>query len=192
MLADEGGSGLFVHLLNESPVDRQLQLEVCVWRGGDVLVAAASKDCPLAAHATQSLSCVELFDHFIDLTHAYRFGPPVCDAVVATLYDEDGHQLAQTFYFPQGLSELQERDAALNAEAVALDSQTVQVTLTAKRLAVGVHFDAMGYAADNEFFHLAPNSKKQIILRSNRPRTLSGVVCSINAMADVPLKCIQC
>ena len=189
LLSDEGGNGLFAHLINESGADRQLALEVCAWRGGDVLVASATKDFPLAAHRTRSLSCLELFDHFMDLTHAYRFGPPVCDAVVATLRDVDGRQLAQTFYFPQGMSGFQERDVALHAEAVALDAQTVQVTLTAKRLAIGVHFEVMGFVADDEFFHLAPDTEKRIILRSSRPHDLNGVVCAANSLTAVSLRC---
>ena len=192
LLSDEGGNGLFAHLINESAVDRQLKLEVCAWRGGDVLVATAANDYTLAAHSTRSLSCMELFDHFMDLTHAYRFGPPVCDAVVATLHGHNGQQISQTFYFPQGLSVPQERGAALHAETVALDAQTVQVTLTAKRLAIGVHFDAMGFIAEEDFFHLAPNARKQVILRSSRPRVLSGAVCTANSMVEVPLECVPC
>jgi beta-mannosidase len=192
LFSDEGGNGLMAHLINESPKDRQLELEICAWRSGDVLVASGKEVFNLGAHGAQSLACTDLLGRFLDLTHAYRFGPPVCDAVVATLRTPDGDQVAQTFYFPQGMPALSERDVGLRAEVVPLDAQTLQVTVTARRLAIGVHFDAMGFTADNEFFHLAPNAHMTVLLRSSRPRTLVGVACAINSRTDVPLERAAC
>ena len=44
-----------------------------------------------------------LFDGFLDLSYAYRFGPPAYDVLVATLRTGGGgHELAEAFYFPRG------------------------------------------------------------------------------------------
>jgi beta-mannosidase len=192
LLTDEGGNGLMAHLINESAKELKLELEVCAWKSGEVLVASGKQVFRLRAHGSHSLSCTGLLGRFLDLTHAYRFGPPVCDAVVATLRNVEGEQIAQTFYFPQGMSALSERDAGLHAEVVPMDAQTLQVKVSARRLAIGVHFDAMGFTADNEFFHLAPNAHMTVVLRSNRPRALSGVVCAINSAKDTTLEHASC
>jgi len=192
LLTDEGGNGLMAHLINESAKERQLELEISAWRSGDVLVASGKQVFQLCAHDSHSLSCTDLLGRFLDLTHAYRFGLPVCEVVVATLRDMDGNQVAQTFYFPQGLAALSEHDVGLRAEVVPLDAQTLQVRVFAKRLAIGVHFDVMGFAADNEFFHLAPKEQITVVLRSSRPRILSGVVCAINSMNDAPVELAAC
>jgi len=192
LLTDEGGNGLMAHLINESARDLQLELEVCAWKSGDVLVASGRQFVKLCAHGSHSVSCTGLLGRFLDLTHAYRFGPPVCDAVVATLRNVDGDQIAQTFHFPQGMSALSDRDAGLLAEVVPVDAQTLQVKVSARRLAIGVHFDAMGFTADNEFFHLAPNAHMTVVLRSSRPRALSGVVCAINSATDTTLEHASC
>ncbi|MDE2418788.1 MAG: glycoside hydrolase family 2 protein [Burkholderiales bacterium] len=192
LLSDEGGNGLMAHLINETAKEQQLELEICAWRNGDVLVARGSQVFNLHTRASQSQACTDLLGRFLDLTHAYRFGAPVCDAVVATLRTPDGYQVAQTFYFPQGMSALSERDVGLHAEAVQLDANTLKVNVSTRRLAIGVHFEAMGFTADNEFFHLAPHGQVTVILRSSRPRIFSGVVSAVNSIADAPMEQVAC
>ena len=75
LLTDEGGNGLFAHVVNESGENQNVELEICAWREGDVLVAKGKKEYAMPAHSSQSLSTLDLFDHFLDLTYAYRFGP---------------------------------------------------------------------------------------------------------------------
>ena len=151
MLSDEGVNGLFVHMCNDYPQARQLELEVTAWRGGNVQLASGKKQLRLAAHSAETLACIELFDYFMDLSYAYRFGPLPCDAVVATLKDEQGQQVTQAFYLPAGMGQRSQCDAGLTVQAIMVDEKTVRCHVHAEFLAFAVHFDVPGFQADDDY-----------------------------------------
>jgi beta-mannosidase len=185
LLSDEGGNGLFAHLINETGEDRQVELEVCAWRAGDVRVASARKVLCLQPHSEQSLPCLEIFGHFMDLNYAYKFGPAQCEVVVATLRDDHGKCMAQAFHFPHGLSDRQEVDVGMRVQVTSPDPLTACLTVSTQRIAIGVHFDIPGFQAGDEFFHLAPGMEKVIILKATRPGPMVGSVSAVNSMCIV-------
>lgn len=184
LLTDEGGNGLCAHVINEGEGRQDLNLEIACWRNGDVLVGKGSKALTLEKHSGQTLSCLEVFDYFMDLNFAYRFGPLTCDVVVATLRGDRDEIVAQTFYFPGGIDTREEKTVGLAAQASMLDSCSVEVTLRTERMALGVHFEVPGYSADDEYFHLVPGEDRRVTLRSLTPHPVSGFVHAVNAKAS--------
>ena len=180
-LSDEGVNGLFVHAINEQGKSRQVELELKAWRDGDVLVTSAQKSWNLPARSAQSLPCLNLFDQFMDLGYAYRFGPMPCDAVTATLTDPHGNLLAASFHFPGGLNARPESDVGLSARAFMRDPQTIELTVCTKRLAQSVHIDLPGFHPDDEYFHLEPNGCAQVTLRGTGNAPVSGYVHAVNS-----------
>jgi len=187
LLSDEGGNGLFAHIINETGENRDVELEICAWREGDVLVARGQKKYSMPAHSSCSLSTLEMFEHFLDLTNAYRFGPMTCSAVVATLREQAGNQLAQTFYFPGGLAADREIDIGLSAEFFMTDDRTAEVLVRTKHLAKGIYFEISGFQAEDEFFNLPPHGEHRVILRKTGTRELTGSVHAINSVRDATL-----
>lgn len=189
-ISDEGVNGLFVHMLNEHAEIRTVDLELTAWRGGEVLIARVSRYCKLPARSAQSLSCIALFDNFLDLNHAYHFGPPPCDAVAATLKGSDGALLAQTFFFPEGLSRQPEDDVGLRAHARVhvQDPQTVELTLHTRKLAQAVHMDVPGFAADDDYFHMAPDTERRVTLRGRARQPFSGFVHALNSTRSAQIE----
>ena len=80
----------------------------------------------------------------------------------------------------------------LSARAFIRDAQTIELTVCTKRLAQSVHFDLPGFQADNEYFHLEPNSCIQVTLRGSGDASISGYVHALNsarsARIDVVVK----
>lgn len=184
-LSDEGGNGLHAHVVNEHEAPRDVTLEITAWRDGETRVASANKRLALPARGAITLPCASLFDHFMDLGWAWRFGPPACDTVVATLRDAQGTELACGFHFPAGWSAIQEADVGL-AAAVHWDTPLhARVAVSSRRLALGVHFDIPGFVADDEHFHLAPGAQVTSILRTSEPRPLAGSVQAINSRTPI-------
>lgn len=182
LLSDEGINGLFMHVINERGEDQQLELELTAWRNGDVRVASGKKVLTVPARSTQSVPSLDLFDHFIDLSHAYRFGPMTTDAVVATLKNSQGKQLARAFHFPGGLGIQLEPDIGLSARATMVNSTTAELTVQTKRFARGVYFDMPGFQAEDEYFHLPPESEAKIILKGTAIRPFVGFVQAVNSI----------
>ena len=188
LLSDEGVNGLFVHVINERSDDRQVGLELSAWRQGDIRVASGKKSLTVPARGAKSLSSLELLEHFIDLTHAYKFGPMACDAVVVTLSDSQDRPLCRAFHFPGGLAAQPETDVGLTARAIMLDDQTAELVVKSKRFAQGVHFDLPGFQADDEYFHLPPQSEMRVTLRGTGCQPLSGWVHAANSQKSVRIE----
>ena len=190
LLTDEGVNGLWIHLHNEQPRDVPVELELSAWLGGDVRVAHGRKALTLPARSAQSLSALNFLDAYVDLTHACQFGPRVCDAVVVTMKGTSGLS-AQAVYFCGGLQTTQESDVGLSAQATLLDPQTAVVTVKSQRFALGVHFDVPGFLADDEFFHLPPESDICVTLRSTSAQAFSGQVIAANSLQQTRIELLS-
>jgi beta-mannosidase len=166
LISDEGLNGLHLHLVNETPSPIEALLEIAAWQDGQVQVARATHPVTLEARAATSLSTLALFGHFMDLGHAWRFGPPMCDVVAASLRDAQGQLLGQAFHFPAGLPLQQRGDLGLAVNAVAQDDGSVQLDITSGTLALGVTIEAAGWQAQDQMFHLAPGGRASVRLHS--------------------------
>jgi beta-mannosidase len=184
LLTDEGGNGLYVHVVNERDTARAVQLELSAWRDGDVRVAHGSTALTLAPRSATTIPAMELLPGFMDLSYAYRFGPMSCEAVIATLRDAAGATLAQAFHFPGGLEARPRSDARLSAHATTLEDGSTEVVVRAQRLAQGVHFDIPGYTADDEYFHLMPGGQARVVLRGAGGRAPAGWVHASNSISS--------
>jgi beta-mannosidase len=186
LMSDEGVNGLWLHLVNEHAEAEVVELELSAWQGGDVRVAHARQTLTLAPRSAQSLCSLTLLGHFSDLTQAYQFGPPVCDAVVASLRNSQG-LIGQAFYFPGGPASPTTMDVGLQASVRWLGAQHAELSLRSTHVARGVHLELPGFVADDDFFHLSPCTPRCISLRSQRPQPLSGWVHAVNASHSAPI-----
>lgn len=181
LVTDEGVNGLFVHVLNETAHPQSLEIELTAWRGGDVQVAAGKQTVVLSARGTHSVPAVAMLDHFMDLGYAYAFGPPPCDAIVATLRTTGGAQLARAFHFPGGFPAAAEADVGLAADIIDITEGAVELSVHTRRLALGVSFDFPGFLPDDEHFHLPPNGQARVTLRGAGPLPAAAWVHAVNS-----------
>ncbi len=190
LLTDEGVNGLWIHLHNEQSHDQSVELELSAWLGGDVRVAHGRKALTLPARSAQSLSALDLLDAYFDLTHACQFGPRVCDAVVVSMKGVCGLS-EQAVYFCGGLHSHQEPDVGLSAQATLLDPYTAVVTVKTQRFAHGVHFDVPGCQAEDDFFHLPPETEIRVTLRSTGQHDFYGQVLAVNSMQSATIELLK-
>jgi beta-mannosidase len=181
LITDEGCNGLYLHVINERDQDRHLELELSAWHDGDVCVARAEKLLLAPARSAQTLSCLDLLPYFVDLSYAYRFGPVACEAVVATLRDRQGVQLAQAFHFPAGLGALPRTDIGLRASVCLQGDGIAELTVATRRFAQCVHIDVPGFHPEDDHFHLQPGCESRITLRGEPGRVPRGTVQALNS-----------
>lgn len=192
LLSDEGLNGLFIHVLNERAEDRQLKIELGAWRGGGVQLASGKRCLNVPARGARSFSCLDLIGHFADLNYAYRFGPLPCDVVAVTLRDAEGTQLARAFHFPGGLSATRVEDGfGLTAQAIRTGPKSAQLTVRTERFAQGIHFDIPGLQADDEYFHLPPDSEVRVTLHGDEKYFRGGLVCAGNSTKSVRIEWVN-
>ena len=164
-LTDEGSNGLAIHVANDRAEPLAGRLELTLWRG-DVRLRDAATDVAVAPHAAIELAAGALFDGWIDLSYAYRFGPPAADVVHARL--RVGDDVVETHWFPAGFSAAREPDVGL-----AVTGDATALAITTRRFARFVAIDAPGYVPSDNYFHLAPDQRRTIALTGEGPLRVS-------------------
>ncbi|MEO5492501.1 MAG: hypothetical protein ABIR08_00565 [Sphingomonas sp.] len=156
-LTDEGTNGLALHVVNDPGTPLAASVEVALYRDDGLRLQSSTREITVAAHGGESWAIGEWFDGFIDVSRAYRFGPAEHALVAATLRDAAGLTLDRASFFPEGLPAIRRRDVGLTISEVAEQPEDgVIVSISTKTCAQSVYFDADGYSAEDEYFHLAP------------------------------------
>jgi beta-mannosidase len=182
-ISDEGGNGLYLHATNEHAAPLVATLELKLYRGGEIGVGSATRTLTVPGRDTVEIAAADEFEGFLDLSYAYRFGPPPHDLVVATVTDSSDSVLAQAFHMVGGLPAAREFDIGLSATAIAR-GDTFDLKITTRRFAQSVWIESDGFTADDAYFHLAPGGEKTVSLLRNPhepERTLRGRVHALNA-----------
>src|SRR6185312_12398733 len=133
--------------------------------------------------------------HFIDVSWAYRFGPPGHDTVVASVeVDEHAEPLAQAFRFPAGPPLRLQRPGELElaAEFLAGGGQP-RVRLVSQRLAWGVRIHVPGRRPADDAITLEPGVPRTIPLSGSSAGATSeggevGAVSALNLRGRVPIR----
>ena len=177
-MTDEGCNGLAIHIANDGPMPLEGRVEVVLYRGGHVVVGRGGAAVALAPHATIELAAAALFEGFLDLSFAYRFGPPIAQVVHARLLAGD-ELLAEAFHFPAGPPAVREVDVGLTATLVSGG-----IEIASRRFAHAVTIELPGMVPEDNGFHLAPEQTRTIALtRIGTPK--SGTVTCANAEVGV-------
>ncbi|HEX4452913.1 MAG TPA: glycoside hydrolase family 2 protein [Kofleriaceae bacterium] len=144
---DEGTNGLALHVVNDraQPIAGELELEL--WRG-EARTGFGTRTIEAPARGALELAPTDWLDGFSDLSYAYRFGPPVADAIRARFAG------AEAWWF---LSDV--RTAGL---VTTRTGNTLEISTP--RLARFVTIDAPGFIAEDNGFHLAPGQTRTIAL----------------------------
>jgi len=165
-VSDEGGNGLWLHVCNDGAAPIRGRLELTLYRGGEIRVERGELPVEVAPRARLELPAAAAFDGFVDLSYAYRFGPPPYDVLVVTLRTDTGAaaSVAEGFYFPRGLSAARALDVGLTAEATEHDGGA-RLVLRTRRFAQSIAIEAAGFEPEDAYFHLAPGGERSVRLR---------------------------
>ncbi|NNH32193.1 glycoside hydrolase family 2 protein, partial [Rhizobium sp. SEMIA 4085] len=154
---------LDVHVINESNVTLDLDLEVHCLRDGWQKVVSGKLGLPIEARAKRKIACTDLFGAFFDTTYAFRFGPPSHDVTVARLTAPETEALiAEAFYFPLGRTKAF-HEAEITASVAQQDDHWF-LELHSDRLAQSVQVDLEAYRAEDDWFHLPSGAMRRLRL----------------------------
>ncbi len=166
-LADEGLNGLTVNAVNDGDQPLVAELELQLIRNGSVRVGTGKARLVVPAHGAVELAAATLFEHFIDLTQAYRFGPRQYDVAIATLRDaQSGALISQASYYPGGLSGERLEDLGLDAKLEHVSGDDWRLRMQSTRFAQAVALDIAGFETEDSYFDLVPGLERTLLLRS--------------------------
>jgi beta-mannosidase len=186
-ITDEGVNGLALHVCNDPATPLDARVEIDLYRNGEVPVGHAQIAVHVPAHGAIALSAASLFDEWLDLSHAYRFGPPLADVIHAKLFAGDA-LLSDAFWFPAGLPSARDIDTGLTATIEQDGRDALVLHLATCRFAQSIAIDAPGFTPADNGFHLAPGQARAVLLRrkSAAPRTTTrGNISALNAASSL-------
>ena len=160
-MTDEGTNGIDVHVANDGVLPLAATLRVALYRDLELKTDEAMEELELPPHGHASRNVEGLLGRFVDVNWAYRFGPPVHDAVVASLEAADGSLLSQAFRFPLGRP-IAEQTAEELGLVARLEGSTVQ--LESRRVVHGIRLHLSGARAADDAFSLEPGRARVVAL----------------------------
>jgi beta-mannosidase len=183
LITDEGLNGLSLHAINDGPAPLEADIRLVLYRLGEVPVAEGTAPVAVPAHGAVEVFGDSLLGRFTDSTYAYRFAGPGHDVAVATLQERaTGERIGEAFFFPRRLPSERHADLGVEASAELLQAGEWLVTVRTKRFAQAVAFDARGFVADDDFFHIEPGGERKVLLRGHG-QIASARVVPLNAFA---------
>ncbi len=186
---DESGNGLLLHVVNDTQLVLSSEVQIALYHASGALMETRTKAISVPAQSQQALSADALFEHFLDLTYAYRFGPPAHTLAVATLLEQQTRQVvSEAFYFPHGLSAEREADIGLKASVSAGEQGTYFLHLSTEKFAQSVSIHLEHFIAEDNYFHMRPCSEKTVLLsplNDGKKHALYGSVSALNTHNEV-------
>ncbi|HVW09630.1 MAG TPA: hypothetical protein VHC90_13660, partial [Bryobacteraceae bacterium] len=184
-MTDEGLNGFDIHVANDTPATLRAILRIAMF-ASERKTGEAEREIVLDADTTAVYSFEETLGRFVDISRAYRFGPPANDLILASLHRTAAEPaFARCFRFPAG-RDLRRRDIAeigLSAQAVALPGGEIEVLLGTRAFANAVRVSAPGMLPEDSYFPVEPGGVRRLILTPTAPAPLPAglVVTAMNA-----------
>ena len=148
---DAGLAGIAIDVHNDAaePISGTLTLTAVDAVGHAVI--SGSTEVKVDAHSSLRAHDTQLTGQFIDLSHAFRFGPASADAVVATFDADDGRSYSDIVVITPRPGQVH---SGLRARR-GLDAGQWSITVTADTTVRYVCLDTPGWTLSDNCFHLA-------------------------------------
>ena len=176
-VTDEGTNGLAIHAFNDLPEPYIGKLGVVLMRGS-ACVGTQFRPVEIPPHGALELPAAELFDGWMDLSHAYRFGPAVADAMHFHLIRIPGRPDAEVWWLGATLPSARDADVGLSVSV-----HGDHLAVTAQRFAQSVAIEGKNLLVEDNFFHLGPTQTRDVRFHKTGP--VRGTLTALNSERTV-------
>lgn len=186
VVSDDGLSGIRVDVHNDGPASLRGELVLAATDATGQLVAEASRDIEVPAHSSLAVLDSHLTGVFRDLSHAFRFGPPVADAVEAVVRLADPAAVLRDalVIHPRGV---QVHTGLRAAASHVNDGWELEIRADVALRYIGI--EAPGWQLSDNYFHLPAGRPYVIRLRHTDPQAVPvGTVGSPDAYARTAIE----
>ena len=191
-MTNESINGIDIHICNDSPQSASGKLELSLLHAEKITIANSSIEFHVPARSTQTYKADEVLGAFYDVSYAYRFGPVKHDVVMARLLSDSDTVLCETYLFPRAKEPALDAAICVQAVATQLEDNEFQLAITSDKFLYAVNIDVPGFIADDNFFHVMPDTQVNVKIHRLHDTTTStrfkGYVSALNIVDDVKIK----
>lgn len=163
LMTEEGLNGLDLHVFNEAAERLEATLELECLQDGRTRAAFGTTSLQVAPFSAQTMNGDALLGHFTDLVHAYRFGPPKHDVVIARLRDAaTGAVIHEDVVFPGGMNLPFQHGAKVEFTTRCVAPDRIDLTLRSDVLLQGVSLECPTDRPEDNHFHLTPGLPRTV------------------------------
>ncbi len=191
---DEGLGGIRLHVANDAPEPLHARVRLALYRDLEHRTEEACEALEVPPHSSWELDGEALLGRFVDLSWAYRFGPPAQDLIVASLERPGGdgiELLSQAVRFPAGRPVAVEGAERLGLEArVQGDGEhALRLAVRSRRLVHGVRVHVPGFEPNDDAFSIEPGGERLVLLRHRAAGAAfeGGGLTALNLAGRVPI-----
>jgi beta-mannosidase len=168
---DEGLGGVVAHIANDRPHDLRAKLRISLYRHFETLVEEETVALEVPAFETRHLNVEAVLGRFVDVSWAYRFGPPAQDVIVLSLEDPDdgsgvAEVLSQSCRFVSGrpLKLRSPEGCGVSASVRTVDGES-RLTVTSEHFLYGVRAVIADHLVQDDAFFVEPGRPRALALR---------------------------
>ncbi|VAW92770.1 Beta-mannosidase [hydrothermal vent metagenome] len=190
VLTNESLNGIDIHVGNESTQNFTGIIEILLLNKDSVVIAQESIDVFAPATSTKTFNSDDILSSFYDTTYSYRFGPTKHSIVAVQLKSKNGEVISDAYHFPNAEIPYTDPNTCLSASAKQVADDHYQIELISNRFLYAVNIEVNGYLAENNFFHMLPNTTKLITMKRVNldSKRYKGYVTALNITEDVKIK----
>lgn len=185
MVSDAGLSGVRIDVANDAPSPIIGHASLTATNAAGQIVAEGAIPIEVPAHSGSTLGDPDITGEFRDLTHAYKFGPAMAQAVQVEL--TDGADL-----YRRDVLVLQPHPAPVRCTLRAIASQGPDgrwgLDVTSDAALRWVEIDTPGWRPADNYFHLAAGLPYRVAIEGTGSAVPAGRVSSIDATTTTTIK----
>ncbi|MFZ6848656.1 glycosyl hydrolase 2 galactose-binding domain-containing protein [Undibacterium sp. RuRC25W] len=184
---DEGLNGLALHIINDTAHDFSGEIELRLYKHGEVCIARARQEVTVSAHSSHMIRADAVLPYFLDTSYAYRFGPAGHHQAAVHLYQRGvDTPLDSDYHFTSGHDLPVERDLGISGTIIQDEKGELILSLQTVRLAQAICISAPGFSPDDNYFHLSPGVLKHVRLHAVTTDTVPKVsVMALNMQSSI-------
>lgn len=179
---DKGLDGLFLSLINETSATQPIKITLKAFKLGQIETVSISKTIQLESTALE-ISVNEWLGYFADLNYSFGFGPKQQDIIYVCIENADsGEWLHDDYYFVDSYHMAMQTTANITVGAIKTEKNLIELTITSDSFLQFVRLDIAQAELDDNYFHLAPNTPRKVIVKPTQPISskVKGYVEAIN------------
>jgi beta-mannosidase len=174
IIQSHGLDGANITVINEQPNQLKALVKVELIKHGNTLVTEAEHEINIAPNSHSQFSLDEMLGRFYDTGYAYKFGEAQFDVICCRLveytkayFQDECEQktLSEDFLYANKLGLNVINQAEISTEIQALDDDEYLLTIESDYFLQFVNISSKNHIAEQNYFHLAPNHRKTILLK---------------------------